>query len=337
MPDPQLHAAIDAVRRAGKLCKHLQGDLASGEVIKGDGSPVTVADFAAQVVVIRTLIEHGVDAAIAGEEQADALQRDAALCRRVTEALRSTGAWAGATEREVVQTLGHRAWTSDALPDRAWVIDPIDGTKGFIAQRQFAVCLALIERGVVTVAALGCPNLALDPSAEPGELDPSAIDAHGTVIACRRGDGIVHGALDSDLLSPVAPRAIESRRSPILTFSVEPSEGRVRDFDALADEMQRRFGRRPVPLSMDSQAKYALVARGQADIYDRPPRRNFEKSWDHAAGCLLIEEAGCVVTDAMGEPLEWSCVTLGKTRGILGAPADLHAQVLAARGAIGLA
>ena len=332
MSDPQLHAAIDAVRRAGKLCKLLQAGLASGEVIKGDGSPVTVADFAAQVVVVRTLIEHGVDAAIAGEEQADALQRDPALRRSVTDALRHTQAWADVTERDVIDTLSHRAWFGDALPDRAWVIDPIDGTKGFIAQRQFAVCLALIERGEVTIAALGCPNLKLDPAS-----DPSAIDAHGTVIACRRGGGIVHGTLDDTRLRPVPPRSLDARRSPILTFSVEPSEGRVRNFDALADEMQRRFGRRPVALSMDSQAKYALVARGQADIYDRPPRRNFEKSWDHAAGCLLIEEAGCVVTDALGEPLDWTCVTLSKTRGILGAPADLHAQVLAARRATGLA
>ena len=58
---------------------------------------------------------------------------------------------------------------------------------------------------------------------------------------------------------------------------------------------------------MDSQAKYAVVARGEADIYLRlPTRADYrEKIWDHAAGHLIVAEAGGVVTDIAGRPLEF--------------------------------
>ncbi|OMJ09202.1 3'(2'),5'-bisphosphate nucleotidase 1 [Smittium culicis] len=42
---------------------------------------------------------------------------------------------------------------------RHWVLDPIDGTKGFLRGDQFAVCLALINNGSVQVGVMGCPNL----------------------------------------------------------------------------------------------------------------------------------------------------------------------------------
>lgn len=335
--DPLLLAAIDAVRRAGALCKHLQARLEGQGVSKTDGSPVTIADYAAQALITRALIEHGVDAAIAGEEQADTLRQSPQLLAQVTRALQETIAWPEATPARVLDMIAHRAWRDDALPDRAWVIDPIDGTKGFIAQRHFAVCLALIERGRPTVAALACPNLSLALDA-----DPMLIDPRGMVIACAATGPILEGpllstagALSNAPLTPAPARHALPRQQPIMTFSVEASEGRVRDFEALADEMQRATGRRPVPLALDSQAKYALVARGQADVYDRPPRHNSEKTWDHAPGCLLLERAGCTVTDAHGAALDWSHVSLRRTRGILGAPPDLHAAVLAARRATG--
>ena len=61
----------------------------------------------------------------------------------------------------------------------------------------------------------------------------------------------------------------------------------------------RRLGINAPPVRIDSQAKYALVARGEADIYLRlPTRADYrEKIWDHAAGALIVAEAGGVVTD----------------------------------------
>jgi len=42
---------------------------------------------------------------------------------------------------------------------RHWVLDPIDGTRGFVSMRQYAVCLGMLQDGQVELGVLGCPNL----------------------------------------------------------------------------------------------------------------------------------------------------------------------------------
>ena len=85
------------------------------------------------------------------------------------------------------------------------------------------------------------------------------------------------------------------------------------------------------PVQMDSQCKYALLARGDADVYLRlPSKRGYvERIWDHAAGMLIAQEAGCVVTDIRGKSLDFSRGRgLEANEGILGAPPELHARLL---------
>ena len=59
---------------------------------------------------------------------------------------------------------------------------------------------------------------------------------------------------------------------------------------------------------MDSQCKYALVARGDADLVVRLPRSrgHRESVWDHASGVLIASEAGATVRDALGAELDFS-------------------------------
>ncbi len=90
---------------------------------------------------------------------------------------------------------------------------------------------------------------------------------------------------------------------------------------------------------MDSQAKYAVVARGEADIYLRlPTRADYrEKIWDHAAGALLVTEAGGVVTDIAGRPLEFHHGReLTANRGVIVTNGCLHSQVIDAVRATGI-
>ena len=43
-----------------------------------------------------------------------------------------------------------------------WTLDPVDGTKGFLRNQQYAIALAYIERGTPVVGVMGCPNLPRD-------------------------------------------------------------------------------------------------------------------------------------------------------------------------------
>jgi 3'(2'), 5'-bisphosphate nucleotidase len=95
----------------------------------------------------------------------------------------------------------------------------------------------------------------------------------------------------------------------------------------------RRLGITREPYRIDSQCKYAVLARGEASIYLRLPRDESyrEKVWDHAAGAIVIEEAGGRVSDLDGNPLDFSGgrrLTTG--RGIIATNGLLHDAVLQA-------
>jgi 3'-phosphoadenosine 5'-phosphosulfate (PAPS) 3'-phosphatase len=86
---------------------------------------------------------------------------------------------------------------------------------------------------------------------------------------------------------------------------------------------------------MDSQCKYGIVASGQADLYLRLPVKEeyVENIWDHAAGDLIVREAGGCVTDMLGRPLDFSTggPKLINNRGVIAScNPTIHAAVLSA-------
>lgn len=87
------------------------------------------------------------------------------------------------------------------------------------------------------------------------------------------------------------------------------------------------------PIRMDSQAKYCSLARGDGGVYLRMPVGTgyVEKIWDHASGALLIEEAGGVITDSRGVPLDFGLGrTLGENWGVVAAGKAVHPRVIEA-------
>lgn len=318
----ELPSILDALSAAGSLTRAAQRVLVSGNIVtKRDGSIVTIADYAAQALVNHLMVRGGVPvSAVIAEESGEALAAAPGLLGDVVSLLRANG-WPDANGTSVLAAVDFAAARKDAAPDTYYTIDPIDGTKGFAAGRQFAVCLARIEHGRCTLAALACPNLSAS-AADPIE----SLAETGTLFAATDSSPVLTAPIDDPTaLTAIPPRPPGDVANPIITFSVDPSEARLKNFDALAAILG---GARRTPA--DSQVKYAMVARGQADAYFRPPRGAREKVWDHAAGCLLLERAGCVVSDLHGSPLRWTSPSLPPHSGILGAPPDLHARLLAA-------
>jgi 3'(2'), 5'-bisphosphate nucleotidase len=94
-----------------------------------------------------------------------------------------------------------------------------------------------------------------------------------------------------------------------------------------------RLGIMAAPYRIDSQCKYAAVARGDASIYLRlPTRADYqEKIWDHAAGKFAVEQAGGRVTDVDGRPLDFSVgARLSNNRGVVATDGRFHDEVLEA-------
>jgi 3'-phosphoadenosine 5'-phosphosulfate (PAPS) 3'-phosphatase len=70
------------------------------------------------------------------------------------------------------------------------VLDPIDGTRGFVGQRQYAVCLGMLQDGDVVLGVLGCPNLpktlVTDADGHAGASDKGATDGAGCLFLAHR-------------------------------------------------------------------------------------------------------------------------------------------------------
>jgi len=83
---------------------------------------------------------------------------------------------------------------------------------------------------------------------------------------------------------------------------------------------------------MDSQCKYGAIARGDASIYLRLTKVTYKECiWDHAAGFLIVKEAGGEVTDLRGKPLDWSKgAKLFDNHGVIATNGLLHEKVLMA-------
>jgi 3'(2'), 5'-bisphosphate nucleotidase len=336
-----LSPALTAIRDAAKVCRHVQRDLERVRAMtKDDRSPVTIADYAAQAVVARALQSSGHQRLVA-EESADFLRepQHAAHLAATVAALRDSGVWADAEPDAVLAAIETGA--GEPLPptdDRPWwTLDPIDGTKGFVRGQQYAVALACIRRGRVIFGMMACPNLPIDHDSNVDAPDP-----RGTMYfaADDPGDGgggglteWMLGRLDGRRVPPRAPLA---GRAPVLAESVESGHS---DQSLSVQIMARALGGGGGGggefrvLRLDSQAKYAVVARGQADVYLRLPTRKgyIERIWDHAAGSIIAQQSGCTVTDIRGRELDFGRGRgLEVNLGVVAAPPELHGSLIAA-------
>ena len=135
------------------------------ELTKDDRSPVTVADFAAQAIVASILRDADPSTPLVGEETSAVLREpeNDALLGLVTEAVSS--AIGQRNPEEILTLLDHGG--HDASAPEYWVLDPVDGTKGFLRGEHFAVALGLVCGGHPTLGVLGCPNLHVDTSESP--------------------------------------------------------------------------------------------------------------------------------------------------------------------------
>jgi 3'(2'), 5'-bisphosphate nucleotidase len=278
---------------------------------------VTVADFAAQAIVAESLQSSLGDVRLVAEEASPFL-RDPAHGAHLEAALTAAHeAWPDATSDELLRAID--VGSADPHPDGYWTLDPIDGTKGFIRGQQYAVCLAYIIGSEPVIGVLGCPNL---PGSREAPLD--AQDPTGCIYAAERGAGAWSASGPGERLRCAT-------WEPGMPVSLcESFDGGHSDHSATA-AIAARLGRAGPPARLDSQCKYAVVARGQADLYLRLPTRKgyVERIWDHASGDVIAEEAGCTVSDARGVPLDFSQGRgLERNRGIVVAPPLLHPLVI---------
>jgi 3'(2'), 5'-bisphosphate nucleotidase len=306
--------AIEAAIAAAKLCEQVRQSIAPDAIEKQDKSPVTVADYGSQALICRALASAFPNDPVVGEEDAADLRTPEMEGPRhqVTDYVKTLVP--EATPESVMDWIDHG---NGQASERFWTLDPIDGTKGFLRQDQYAVALALIEGGEIKVGVLACPALSFDGQAP------------GLLFVAVRGQGSEMMPLSGGAPQPI--NVATDSQSLRFVESVESGHGDQAQQAAIA----QAAGITQPSLRMDSQAKYAAVAAGQASLYLRlpsPKSPNYrEKIWDHAAGVIVVEEAGGKVSDMTGKPLDFTQgAKLEDNRGVIVSNGTIHPAVIAA-------
>ena len=205
---------------------------------KTDNTPVTEADLAAERIIVAMLSQAFPEIPIASEELVEA------------EGLPPSSA-------------------------RFWAVDPLDGTKEFIARNgEFAVCVALIEHGVPVLGVLHGPALGV------------------TYAACGVGTATRQFGVG-------APEPIRARVPPPDGLTIIHS--RSHENSRRLAEFLRDFSVRERK-SCGSALKFGVIASGKADLY---PRFGTTMEWDTAAGQAILEAAGGHVETLAGAPLAY--------------------------------
>ncbi|PSR19080.1 3'(2'),5'-bisphosphate nucleotidase [filamentous cyanobacterium CCP3] len=314
--EKEKQVAIEAVRQAAKLCEAVRLEMVPEAIEKQDKSPVTVADYGSQAIICRALAAAFPQDAVVGEEDAATLSEPALAPVLASVTAQVNRVIAGATDNEVLSWINHG---NGEVTSRYWTLDPIDGTKGFLRGDQYAIALALVVDGDLKVGVLGCPFLSFDGE-EPGLM-----------FVAVRGEGTVVVPLAGGTPKPIhVANATDAERLRFVE-SVESGHGDQAQQKAVA----AAAGIIAPSIRMDSQAKYAAVAAGQAALYLRLPSPKTpdyrEKIWDHAAGTLVVQEAGGKVTDMHGNPLDFAkSARLEHNRGVVVSNGAIHDEVLKA-------
>ena len=203
---------------------------------KADDSPVTLADQRAEALI---------------------LERLAAIWPSVPAVAEEQVAAQGAPETAAT---------------RYWLIDPLDGTRGFVQGKEaFTVNIALIDKGRPVAGVVTAPAL-------------STTWRVSTQGAERRTFG--------EAWRPIRVRERPADGVALLSHSVSDED---------AERLMRQNGC-AVWQGMDSSLKFCLIAEGRFDVY---PRVGPTSEWDTAAGQAVLEAAGGRVLGADGQRLAY--------------------------------
>jgi 3'(2'), 5'-bisphosphate nucleotidase len=306
-----LKPIMDAARQAADLCSEVQRKYLE-RTDKAGKEPVTIADYGSQAIICRTISQVYPDDGVLAEEQGKEFvelvsqeQRDQ-IVELLAEVLGEN-----VTEEMVVGWLDHGK-NRDAA--QTWVIDPIDGTKGFIALRHYAVAVGLVQ-GRDPIGAV--------------MVTPGYGDSAGAMFYAQDGKAYQQ-SMNGDGVKPIGVSQRQAVSEIRVVQSVEKAHGSksrmqlVREHAGLEDATL---------VELDSMEKYALVANGEADLYLRLPRAGSDyahKAWDHAAGAALVLAAGGKVTDVDGSPLDFSTGRMLPNMGMVVSNGAIHDRVLQA-------
>jgi len=264
MYDRELSVAVELARVAGAaILEHYEGPIRVEQKNSADDvEPVTQADRVANELIVTRLKREFPNDGILAEESVD-------------------------TKRRLEKS-------------RVWMVDPLDGTNGFIdGNGDFAVQIGLAEEGQPVVAVVYQPLTGVLYRAIRGTgtwIERTQFPAQGAHVS------------DTTTLSEMRLAASRSHRSPKMNKVVE------------------RFGFREEVQRGSVGIKIGLLIEQQCDVYIHLSPRT--KQWDTCAPELILTEAGGRVSDLFGYPLNYNVPDVQNRNGLVASNGAAHDQII---------
>ena len=266
MLEKELETALALARIAGaRILEFYALEIIAEEKLGADNfvEPVTIADRTASAIIVEGISEaFPVDAVLSEEETDDAENRLAGK--------------------------------------RVWMIDPIDGTWGFIKKDgDFGVQIGLTENGEVTLGVVFLPV--------HDRLFFAAKDAGAFLIQNDNEPKRLRVSGETDF-AEMNLASSRNHRSPRMSRIIE-------DF-GIRQEIQRG----------SVGLKVGLIAEQICDLYIHlSPRTKF---WDTCAPQIILEEAGGRMTDVFGFPLRYDLRDVQNHNGVLASNGAAHEKAV---------
>ncbi|MCI0380406.1 MAG: 3'(2'),5'-bisphosphate nucleotidase CysQ [Gemmataceae bacterium] len=224
----------------------------------------TEADRASQEIILQHLVQHFPEDGLSAEEATE-------------------------TARNARQTA-----------QRLWIVDPIDGTRGFAMKNgEFSVMIAFVHQGKLAV------GVVQQPAAE-------------RLTYASLGKGCWRRDQETAAQQCSVTQTADLQHATLTQSRSKNPGGRSRWIEALQPGK--------VVESYSAGIKLALVARGEADVYLNCYEAFHD--WDIAAGHLLVQEAGGTTTDILGNDLAYGLPGAWQKNGLLATNGKLHAEAV---------
>ncbi|XP_047325945.1 putative PAP-specific phosphatase, mitochondrial isoform X2 [Impatiens glandulifera] len=344
----ELKSAVDVVERACHLCVDVQKSLfSSGGILeKNDNTPVTVADFGVQALISLGKLFPSIP--LVAEEDS-AFLRANNLGNSVMNVVSDKTIIKDLTESDVLEAIdrgGKDAFVFGTKPATYWVLDPIDGTKGFVmgGDALYVVGLALVVDGEVVGGIMGCPNWQ-DENISNSET--GLLSERGIVMVAHVGCGTWRKKLFGMGRSATeAPsywsRCYVDKYSLIHQAHFCTSDNQTWESLPLTASLDATTNPEStnenkvlfLTACCGSLFKYLMVASGRATVFIMRARAQVViKSWDHAVGMICVHEAGGKVTDWRGGQIDLAADEVERRilypgGGFLATNGLLHSEVL---------
>lgn len=311
-----LQKALDIARKAAICAAAFTSAIRStgmvwDDAFKDGNEPFTQADLGSQAIILKKIHDSFPEHGVIAEESSEALDLlGAEPTKKICDLLKEYSEW----DINPADLRDNLDWRGDVNHSYIWTVDPIDGTKGYIAGLHYAVAISMMENGTPVLGVIAAP--------------------HEKMLYWATRDG---GAWKMPLpeKSPFNDLQTISEKniSPVRVTEISlPEEAAMLGSRAHVDPLTKTtFESLHVRemVKCDSQIKYSTIADGRAELYLRPETSRISLIWDHAPGVVILEEAGGKVTDIDGRNLDFSHGKgLTQNHGILATNGKLHEIVL---------